>query len=324
MNSKLITYCLLLLAIVVLGCKNEQKLDVETISRNGFIHSKDSVELYYQFVGNGNDTLVIIHGGPGMDSEYLIPDFMPLAKNHVLLFYDQRGGGQSTLPDTINAKKLLTIDKHVEDLEVLRKQFQFKKLKLVAHSFGPIIAAKYAIRHPSLVENMILIGPVPPMNWKFFQGVKWPESPLTETEKNKADSLWNKITENVSPKENCVKFWNIALKPRLAKGIPIETVKGNCCASSKEAIWYGYKYTNKITFNSLGEWDFRDPLSNLSIPTLIIHGMEESIPMESAEAWNTILPKSELIKINKAGHFPYVENPDEVWPKIEKFLAHGN
>ena len=321
MNSKFTAYCLLLLVIVGFGCKERPTQEEKTIPRNGFVHSKDSIDLYYRFLGSGKDTLVLIHGGPGMDSEYFIADFEPLAKNHVLLFYDQRGGGQSTLPDTLNAQKLLGIDKHVEDLEVLRKRFRFKKLKVIAHSFGPMILAKYAIRHPDKIENMVLIGPVPPMHWKFFPDIKWPESPLTEMEKQEMDSLWNEIKDNVNPKENCIRFWNIALKPRLAKGIPIETVKGDCCAASPKAIWYGYKYTNEITFNSLGEWDFRDSLSNLNIPTLIIHGVEESIPMESAEAWDSVLPKSELIKISKAGHFPYVENPDEVWPKIEEFLA---
>ena len=55
----------------------------------------DGAALFYRMVGAGPDVLVMIHGGPGMDMGYMVPDFGPLAEHHRLLFYDQRGGGRS-------------------------------------------------------------------------------------------------------------------------------------------------------------------------------------------------------------------------------------
>ena len=57
----------------------------------------DGAALFYRMVGTGPDVLVMIHGGPGMDMGYMVPDFGPLAERHRLLFYDQRGGGRSEL-----------------------------------------------------------------------------------------------------------------------------------------------------------------------------------------------------------------------------------
>ena len=57
----------------------------------------DGTSLYYRTTGGGPDVLVMIHGGPGMDSGYMIPDFGPLAAHHRLVFYDQRGSGRSEL-----------------------------------------------------------------------------------------------------------------------------------------------------------------------------------------------------------------------------------
>ena len=99
----------------------------------------DGVDLFYRVVGTGPDVLVMIHGGPGMDMGYMVPDFAPLAARHQLLFYDQRGGGRSELLRDDPA--LFTMARHVADLEALRQRFGLQRMTLVAHSFGPAIAA---------------------------------------------------------------------------------------------------------------------------------------------------------------------------------------
>jgi proline iminopeptidase len=100
-----------------------------------------------------------------MDMEYLWPDLVPLATDHTLIHYDQRGGGRSELPEDTT---LLAIEYHIRDLEALRKHFGIGRLTILAHSFGPALAALYANDHPDRVEGMIFIGPVPPRRGGFF------------------------------------------------------------------------------------------------------------------------------------------------------------
>jgi proline iminopeptidase len=98
----------------------------------------DGVHLFVEQRGHGSP-IIVIHGGPGMDHGSLSADLVPLERRHRLIYYDQRGGGRSTLPaDT----SLLTIEHHVDDLEALRKQLGLEKVTLLAHSFGPAIAAR--------------------------------------------------------------------------------------------------------------------------------------------------------------------------------------
>ena len=47
--------------------------------------------------GREGDTVVVLHGGPFFSLGYIAADLEPLADRHVLLFYDQRGSGRSTL-----------------------------------------------------------------------------------------------------------------------------------------------------------------------------------------------------------------------------------
>src|SRR5262249_21937968 len=52
------------------------------------------MDLYLHEMGQG-PTVVVLHGGPGADHGYLLPQFAVLADQARLVFYDQRGGGQS-------------------------------------------------------------------------------------------------------------------------------------------------------------------------------------------------------------------------------------
>src|SRR5215207_4549091 len=66
--------------------------------REGYVTTTDSARLFYRVVGQRGDTIIAIHGGPGVDLESIANDFAPLAERHVVIFYDQRGAGRSELP----------------------------------------------------------------------------------------------------------------------------------------------------------------------------------------------------------------------------------
>lgn len=287
--------------------------------RKGAVIPSEGIQLFYTIRGWGPDTLVMIHGGPGMDSGYMIADFEPLERNHVLLFYDQRGGGRSTLPADTSR---LHIDDHVADLEALRQHFGMEKMTLVAHSFGPALAAKYALAYPERVERMIFLGPIPPWQGDFFARYGASLSGrLTAFEQEVMDTLYRSMLDGPDREGACRAYWEIALKPRLASGLDVGIVKGDCCSAPPEAISYGMSKTNAVTFASLGNWDWRPQLQHLKVPTLILHGEEESIPMDMVEQWEVAMPQCRLVKVPRAAHFPYVERPDIVWPAMEEFLG---
>src|SRR5512132_970157 len=123
---------LLCMAILFSGCRTGGAAPAPAPAAEGRVQG-DGAALFYRMVGSGPDLLVMIHGGPGMDSGYMVPDCAPLAEHHRLLFYDQRGSGRSELLRDDPA--LYTMAHHVADLEALRVQFGLARMTLVAHSF---------------------------------------------------------------------------------------------------------------------------------------------------------------------------------------------
>lgn len=285
-----------------------------------FVDASKDVRLWFEDSGKGSP-IIVIHGGPGMDHDSLAADLGPLRQTHRVIEYDQRGGGRSTLPGDVT---LLTIDHHVDDLEALRKHFGFEKVTLLAHSFGPAIAARYAIRYPERVERMIFLSPIPPVKGKFFEeyGASLTKR-LTAEQRKRADELQKSFETAKDVTGTCREYWAIMTPPRLAASVPVTIVKSDLCAGPPEGIRYGMTKTNAATFTSLGDWNWTAELAKVKAPVLVIHGDEDSIPMAMVSKWLTALPNARILRLPHTGHFPHAEQPKIVFPAIEAFLSGG-
>jgi proline iminopeptidase len=287
-----------------------------------FLDTSDDVELWWTERGKGSP-VVVIHGGPGMDHMSLRPDLAPLEATHRVIYYDQRGGGRSSLP---KAEGALTIEKHVDDLESLRRALKLEKLTIVAHSFGPAIAARYAIRYPQRVKAMVFLGPVPPRRADF--GARYGRTlsaRVSEADRKAADAFGAMMSSQdpATVVAGCRGYWKIMTPPRVATSLPVSVVKSDLCTSPSAAIRFGWNVTNPATFGSLGEWDWTKELAAVTARVLVIHGEEDAIPMDLVNEWVTSLPNARMLRLAQAAHFPHAERPDLVFPAIETFLRGG-
>ena len=290
-------------------------------AQTGWVTTSDSARLYYHVIGHGADTIIAIHGGPGMDQETIAGDFAVLGAKHTVSFYDQRGGGRSTLPaDTTT----LFAARQIQDLDELRKHFGVERVTLVAHSYGPLLAASYAIAHPVNVKRMVFFGPVPPRRGDFWQRVgRSVNSRLDSTQRAAMSAAGRRMADPAGDtRQACHDYWALGLRPRLAepdRTLPL--IKSDMCGSDPAGIRYGNRIGNRVIMGSYGDWDLRPQLRTLNVPTLVVHGEEESIPMDLVEEWVSSLPHARLLRVPRAAHFTYAERPELVWPAVERFLA---
>ena len=134
--------------------------------REGYLMGADNVRLFYRAVGTSADMIVVLHGGPGLHMNYLLPDILPLAIDNTLLFYDQRGAGQS---EVIADAHLLAAQHNVLDLEAVRQHFELERLTVLGHSWGAGLATLYALDHPDHVARMILVDRISPRATPYMQ-----------------------------------------------------------------------------------------------------------------------------------------------------------
>lgn len=100
--------------------------------------------------GTTGDTILLLHGGPGVP-DYLADVSGILAAGHRVVRFDQRGTGQSLCHSGHYA-----LTDYVDDVDSIRRALGLERLKLFGHSWGGLIAQLYATRYPNRVASLCL------------------------------------------------------------------------------------------------------------------------------------------------------------------------
>lgn len=288
--------------------------------RDGWLTGADGVQLRFQVVGSGKDTVVVLHGGPVLfSSSYLVRDFAPLVPGRTLIFFDQRGAGRSGLPaDTT----LHTAGRFVADLEAVRQHFGMERMSLLGHSWGAMLAGMYAIEHPNRVERMVLANPAPidvPAQIEYLGNLA---ANTTAAEKARQDSIFPLMFGGPDPVGACEAYFGSLTRAYVADTAALANFKGTWCDVSPQRAGEMWLTIGRVV-GSLGNWNFRRPLGALSVPTLVVHGAGDPIPLSSSQAWASSVPGGRLVVIGGAGHFPWLEAPDAFFEAVNAFLRRS-
>jgi len=303
----------MIVALAGAACRSPDVSTTKAITPPEGVKDINGAQLYYKAIGKGQP-LVFLHGSGG-SHRYFLPHLQTLAGEYQLLFYDQRGTGLSNgRPDLAN-----TIDQFVEDLEALRLTFGFEKISLIGHSWGAIIALFYALKHQDHLDKLILVDPVPvaPMflieqNQTIKQRVARlsPEmQQMLTTCQGSSAELRSEVRTECLKIDAALRFYDPA------KALTIDTTIDKNTAR------------NAATINSLIATSFtrkrRDLDANLKtirVPTLLIHGDFDPIPIGASEYIHQRIPASQLVIMQQSGHFPFVEQPEMFLAAIRTFM----
>ncbi|MHC4991871.1 MAG: alpha/beta fold hydrolase, partial [Planctomycetota bacterium] len=131
----------LALTALATACTPTRIDDDPRLTREGYVPVDDGLRLHYRIYGEGGETLVLLHGGPGANFMGVGPDLLPLAEDHTLVMYDQRGGGHSDPDPEASSSTAAT---HVRDLATVRRHLGLERMTLIGHSWGCVLATLYA------------------------------------------------------------------------------------------------------------------------------------------------------------------------------------
>lgn len=274
-----------------------------------------NARLFCRVMGQGKP-LIIIHGGPGLSQNYLLPQMSKLAENNLVIFYDQRGCGQSTGTFDTDTDLMKIF---VADLDAVRTAFGCNKAAILGHSWGGFVAMEYAIAHPEAVDKLIL------------------SNSMSATSDDLALFL-AEYNRRIAPFMNELK--ELMESPKLDAGDPdtfthfLRICFKTYCYNPADAYKlsldmppHSYTSFNKI-YAAVREdifvkpFDLREKLKKLSIKALVVHGDTDPIPVSTAENIHKSIPNSKLTVINNCGHFPYVEKPNEYFGILNTFLSN--
>ncbi|HMU37421.1 MAG TPA: alpha/beta hydrolase [Pseudomonadota bacterium] len=258
-----------------------------------------------------NPPLLLLHGGPGADSGYLRPQLDALAdlgRGQTLYYYDQRGADRSPQNPGDPPPSAWV---HRDDLESLRVYLGFSRVRLLGYSWGALLALLYASRFPERVEKLILLSPAP-LSAK--TRLAYEQNRAASLQRPSVAALRAELSARsatASPEEKRRFRFALAVTPyfvdpRRALDLSPFLVKQRL----EEAVW-----------NSLGkDFDFRKDLPTPApFSTLVLHGEEDIIPIQSGEETARLLSAA-FVRLPACGHVPYLEAPTLLFNALTPFL----
>ena len=284
-------------------------------ARQGYAPAENA-QLFYRQIGQGRP-IIILHGGPSFDHTYLLPDMDRLSHSYHLIYYDQRGRGKST-----GDVQDITIKTEVQDLEDLRTHLQLDSVAILGHSWGGHLAMEYAICHPDRVSHLILMNTsvASYADYKRFDEELSKKLAVHEKELNalEANPKYQEGDSETHAQYNRIYFSTTIKRPehlqRLNLTFPNVT---------KEGVLRARKISEQLTNETWASSEFNliPGLQQLTIPTLIIHGDYDFIPVECAAHIAQAIPAARFVVLKECGHFSYIESPDEVRQQLAAFFA---
>jgi len=277
------------------------------------LRTKDQVNIFVREIGIG-ETVVVLHGGWGAEHSYMLDPLLPFQNQVHFVFYDQRGSLRSPCP----ASKI-TLHRHVEDLEQLRKELKIDRLSLLCHSMGSYLGMQYAKQYPEKVKKLILLSPVP-----FYGTVRDLTDKLEPValERWKREEVIRQLAQNnikgddlsmLSSKERSV--WHQITFSAINLHSVLHWKKMRGC------FYYQGKAGNAAGSSMPKSWDFSDLSEQIGLDIQVILGDDDYIPHNQTKKSYEFLPADHLHVLHDAGHVCWIDKPNEFVEIISHLLV---
>jgi len=266
----------------------------------------NGVRLHYLVAGTG-DPVVLLHGY-AETSHMWRPLIQELAKNHAVTAPDLRGAGESSTPDTGYTKAEMA-----QDIHALVRKLGYEHIGIVGHDIGLMVAYAYAAQYPGELDRIALMDAFLPGigNWRdvwlmrdlwhfHFYG-KTPLALVHGRERIYFEHFWNDFAADV------------------AHSVPERDRRIYAKAYARRGrMRAGFEYFR--AFDKDAEDFARFAKTPLPMPMLVLTGEKASGEFLIEQA-RLVATRVEGVVVRKSGHWLMEEAPDQVIPKLVKFLG---
>jgi proline iminopeptidase len=254
-------------------------------------------------------TLVLLHGGPGLDHTMYKPAFSRLSDIAQIIYYDHRGNGRSER----GARETWNLAQWGDDVKGLCDALGIVRPIVHGLSFGGMVAQSYATRHPDHPAKLILASTTARMDFptifEAFDRIGGNEARAI------AEGYW--LTPSPESRaryrERCFPLY----RPRPD---PDRDAMKRAIVNDDLAVHFAGPH------NEMGRFDFRPALKTIRCPVLVLGGDRDPItPISFSETIAACLP-SHLVRFERfagCGHGVHVDEPERAFGVLREFILAG-
>lgn len=273
-------------------------------------------KIWYKIAGTekGGTPLILIHGGPGATHDYLLP-LEELADKRPVIFYDQLGCGKSDNPADVS---LWTIERYVEELDLLCKSLNFKNYHILGQSWGGTLAVEYALSGLSdRIKSLILSAPL-------ISSSRWAED-QREYIDQMPDMMKSTILRceaggdfnNPEYQKALEEFYNRHLCRIQPLPEPMQKTFEKMNTEMYAYMWGPSEFTVNGTCK---DYDASERISAIKVPVLFTAGEFDEATPESLTYFSNKIEGSKVIVFENASHSHHLEKQKEYIKAVSDFL----
>ncbi len=273
-----------------------------------------SVPLYWCRYGQeGAPPLIVLHGGPGAHHDYLLPQLLSLAtlgSGFELVFHDQRGGGRSKTDDPTP----ITVATHVADFAAVSDELGVVGAPIIGYSWGALLALHV------LVASRAATGALPP----WFALIS--PAPFLPADRAAFDAELQRrqLAPEVAALRSALQASGLRERdPAAYRQRAFElSVAGYFAHPERSANLTPFRVTGRVqqsTWASVNGPALLAALPSVQLPSVVVHGDRDPIPLPSARATAAALGAT-MVELADCGHVPYVEQPEALHRALDGFV----
>ncbi len=270
-------------------------------------------------LNNANGNVVLLLHGKNFNIAYWEQTIEELSKNGFrVIAADQIGFGKSTKPENYQ----YSFQQLAGNTKSILDTLGIKKVSVLGHSMGGMLAARFALMYPEMTDKLILENPIGLEDYKVM-------APYQTIDKNYENELKNTVESyrNYQLKFYYDNKWKPDYEPWL------NLLAGWTLHKDYPIIAWNAALTTDMIFTQPVVYEFK----NIKCPTLLIIGTRDRTAIGRERAPKDIqdkmglynelgkktqqaIPKSKLVELDDVGHMPHVEVFDKFIEPLVEFL----
>ena len=277
--------------------------------------------VFWRRFGSGDGIpLLLVHGGPGFTSNYL-ESFTALSDTRPVFTWDQLDCGRSECP---NDRSLWTLDRFVEELDIVRKTLAPGPVHILGHSWGSTLTMEWLVtRTPGAVASVTFASPcLSTSRWiKDTRALVARLSTHAQAAIAEAEQTGDFQTAGYQ-----AAVWDEWMRAHIVRKLPAEAVESlvsslvavNANLQMLEYMWGPSDFT--VT-GPLKSFDRTSDLSSLTVPVLFQCGEFDEARPDTVREQAALTPNAEVAIIPGAGHLTMIDAPEQANAAIRTFLV---
>lgn len=268
-------------------------------------------------VGESPIKMLLLHGGPGFNHEYLecFEQYLP-PQGVEIYFYDQLGSYYSDQPSDTG---LWNTERFREEVEEVRQFLGLEQFYLLGQSWGGLLSIEYALKYQNHLKGLIISN----MTASIPSYMKSINQLRNQLPKELVDTMkrYEAASDYDAPEYQALLNEHLYSK-HIIRTQPMPNPVARAFEHVNASVYNTMQGPNEfVVTGTFKDWDRWGDLHRIEVPTHLIVGRHDTMSVEDIEEMGRLIPDSSVTVCESGSHLAMWDDTTTYFSSILKFVT---